>query len=562
MVNSIIKEVTKDDAFFNKDFIEKQKKVRNRNHLIRSTRQLFCQYYKSHQELYEIQQLFNEKLTYHNILNNKSTIKTLHRKNLPRKEINYARLSSELDVCHLLLDKNYFNHLLKVATQIRRYLSSEVPPIDSIVNAGAVPYLVKLINTNYLLQFIHIKSNDTIENNTLQEKPIISLSQLHNLQTEACWALTNIASGSSFHTNLLSDLGAIPLIVELLKSDNSELCDQAVWALGNIVGDSTKLRDYVLALDTIHIMVTYAFKFYKTLGAMERFSWSFCNMFRGKPIVEFDLVKKGYPLLQSLFLQAESFDMLSDCSWALYYMIELTDEIEDEVINKIIKLVTHPSAQICCPNIRSIGTILTGSEGDVERLIKANVLKALKTTLKHDKYVIRRETAWAISNILAEGSNHLKAVLEIGLVDDLIKMIKDPNERGDVKKECLWSISNATRGNREDVIQLSENYNLIDLFYSFLIQEKDLFLKLSLESFRNLLAVYLMEINLVFSKSKKEEAMKLHKTLSDLGFVETLKNIEKQNVENEEVIKERISELLRYVNNLERTILFYNLKFK
>ncbi|KAL9644052.1 hypothetical protein ABK040_005520 [Willaertia magna] len=552
MVNSIAKdEVKKDNVSFNKDFIEKQTKIRNRNHLLKTARQLFCQYYESNQE----RQQFNCKNKLLNY-NNKLTIKTLHRKDLPKEEINFARLSSELDVCHLI-DKNYFNHLIQVTTLIRKYLSSEVPPIDNIVNAGAVPYLVKFIDTNYLLQFINIKSNNNNTSNNLQEKPLISLNQLHNLQIEACWALTNIASGSSLHTNLLYDLGAIPLIVELLKSDNSELCEQAVWALGNIVGDSTKLRDYVLSLDTIYIMVTHAFKFFKTLDAMERFSWSFSNMFRGKPIVKYGLVKKGLPLLHSLFLQAKSDEMLMDCSWALCYVIRLkssSSEIEGEVINKVVELSAHPSAPICCPNLRSICKILSGPIRNIERLIKADVLKALKTTLNHKKYVIRRDAALVISKmILAEKPNHLKSILEMGLFDDLIKMINDPKERDVIKQNCFLSISKATHvgSSSEDVIQLTENYNLINLFYSFLFQE-DIFLALSLKSLCDILAAYLM--NVLGTKSKKE-AMKLHKTLSKLDFVETLQNIKKRNEENEEneIVAKRISELLGMVDELQAT---------
>ena len=30
--------------------------------------------------------------------------------------------------------------------------------------------------------------------------------------------------------------GAVPLFVQLLTSDNQNLCEQVVWALGNIIG--------------------------------------------------------------------------------------------------------------------------------------------------------------------------------------------------------------------------------------------------------------------------------------------------------------------------------------
>ena len=91
----------------------------------------------------------------------------------------------------------------------RKLLSIDCnPPID------------KLIQSNFLPIFVQYLTYD----------------KYPDLQFEAAWALTNIASGSSYQTQAVADANALPPLLYLLNSRHSNVCEQAVWALGNLIG--------------------------------------------------------------------------------------------------------------------------------------------------------------------------------------------------------------------------------------------------------------------------------------------------------------------------------------
>lgn len=393
------------------------------------------------------------------------------------------------------------NIQLSAVQSARKLLSSDRnPPIDDLIRSGVLPILVYCLGQH--------------------EQP--------TLQFEAAWALTNIASGTSAQTKAVVEAGAVPLFLELLKSPHTNVCEQAVWALGNIIGDGPQLRDYCIHLGVVQPLLCFI-KPEVSLSFLRNVTWVLVNLCRNKdPRPPTQTIMELLPAVAMLIHHTDT-NILVDTVWAISYLTDGGNEqiqmvIEFGIVENLVPHLRHKEVKVQTAALRAIGNIATGTNEQTQVVLNCGALSYFHELLRHPKEKINKEAVWFLSNITAGNQQQVQAVIDAGLIPLIIHHL----EQGDfqTQKEAAWAVANVTiSGSQQQIEFLIENGVVAPLCGLLVVRDPQV-LQVVLDALSNLLKL---------SVDSSSPIAPVTLQVEECGGLDKIEGL--QNSDNEEIYK-------------------------
>ncbi|KAL3646742.1 Importin subunit alpha-9 [Castilleja foliolosa] len=308
--------------------------------------------------------------------------------------------------------------------ELRRLLSkSEYPPVEAALEAGVMPTLVQCL----------------------------SFGSPDEQLLEAAWCLTNIAAGKPEETKAL--LPALPLLIAHIGEKSSlPVAEQCAWALGNVAGEGEELRNVLLSQGALHPLARMMLP--NKGSTVRTAAWALSNLIKGpdsKAATELIRINEVPDAILQHMKRGDE-DLATEVAWVVVYLTALSNVAttilaKSDLLQLLVnRLASSNSLQMLIPVLRSLGNLVAGDSYVTNNIlvvgheITVNVIQALSKCLKSEHRVLKKESAWVLSNVAAGYIEHKKLIHSSEAVSSLIRLLS--TSPFDIKKEVAYVLGN------------------------------------------------------------------------------------------------------------------------
>jgi hypothetical protein len=300
---------------------------------------------------------------------------------------------------------------------------------------------------------------------------------------------------------------AIPSFISLMTSPDKNVCENAMWVLGNIAAgeghgmpgnnspnpssdpnlgeksSNVTVKDIVLAAGAMGPLLRCMERFSDVVSLQLIGSWVISTLVENKmpPGKKNHSASEGLRIDDSdmelliitlrRLLQFDDDDILSYTCWSLSHLcdgpatniasIVTTQDpnaLPGGLVPRLVELLHHKNWRVTKPALRTIGNIVCAEYDDdavvhdekplltdfTEVILDCNAVPKLKSLINHENREIQKEACWTLSNIAAGTVDQIQAVIDSGAIPPLVQLVNSEHTDQEVRSEACWVVLNAT----------------------------------------------------------------------------------------------------------------------
>lgn len=239
-----------------------------------------------------------------------------------------------------------------------------------------------------------------------------------DISREVVLILINLAACDSNCAELITNMDGHKKLIELIDSSNTILVERCLWVLGNIAGDKASLREVLLETE-LPLKLSNVLAREIPLSLRRIACWVASHLCHGnlnasrvKPMIE--------PLNKCLY--QTDLQVRSETLWAISKIIQdkfIRTEVASNVsVAKILELMLSESADISIPATYIIGCICAGDYTCTSLVVENGGMKYICSLFKNPSvnYFITKYTCWTIANLSLNSLSHLNLLLDYDIL--------------------------------------------------------------------------------------------------------------------------------------------------